>query len=84
MDWSDPVARLRLVESVGSEEYNRQIRAHQAASVVATVNGYTIRPVTGGRWGRLFHVDGAGVAFRTQAEAEAEAASLEPGPAVAS
>ena len=76
MNWDDPVARLELIDRVGLDEYNRQIRAHISESVVATVNGHTIRPVNGGRWGRLFHVDGTQRAFRTQAKAETFATSL--------
>lgn len=70
IDWDDPAARLRLVENVGPEEYNRRLKEHHDKSVVATVNGYGIRPVNT-RWGRLFHVDGLNSAFYTLDEATA-------------
>jgi hypothetical protein len=70
MDWNDPEARAHLIDRVGAEEYNRQFAAHRAASVIATVNGYHIRPV-GSRFGRLFQVGDTGTAFRTLDEAKA-------------
>lgn len=72
IDWSDPVARLRLIESVGIEEYNRQIEAHLAASVVARAAGRAINRIQT-RWGTLYNVGGLNVAFRTVAEAVAAA-----------
>jgi hypothetical protein len=72
MNWDDPAARLALIERVGHAEYNRQIKAHQDASVVATVNGYPIRPV-GSQFGRLFAVGGTDMAFSTLPQAEAYA-----------
>lgn len=75
VDWGDPVSRLALIDRIGPAAYNEAFRKHMADSTVATVNGYPIRPVPS-RFGRLFSVDGANVAFRTQAEAEAHAATL--------
>lgn len=64
INWDDPVERAHLIERIGVEAYNEAARAHQAASVIATVNGYPIRPVAS-PFGRLFAVDGAGRAFKT-------------------
>lgn len=69
MNWDDPIARARLIEQVGAEEYNRQFEAHLAASVVADVNGHKIRPVAT-RFGRLFQVGNTGAAFYTLDEAK--------------
>ena len=79
MNWDDPVARYNLIESVGPDRYNEMIQQHFRDSTVAVVNGYPIRPV-GSRFGRIFMIDGAGVGYRTQADAEAHAATLAPGP----
>lgn len=76
MDWSDPVARLHLIDEVGPARYNELHRQHMVDSTVATVNGYPIRPVMSQRYGRIFMVDGANIGFRTQAEAEQRAMSL--------
>ena len=75
MDWNDPAARARLIESVGIEEYNRQFEAHRARSVIATVNGHAIRPVQS-RFGRLFAVGDTGRAFSTRDQAEAYARGI--------
>ena len=77
IDWDDPVARLRLVESVGTDRYNEMIQQHFTDSTVSTVNGYRIRPV-GSRWGTLFTVDGAGKAFAKLPDAEKYARGLPP------
>lgn len=77
MNWNDPIERARLIERVGPDEYNRQHKAHLAASVVSTVNGYGIRPVSSA-FGRLFAVDYTKMAFTTLAQAEAHAAGLAP------
>jgi hypothetical protein len=70
MNWDNPEERASLVEQVGVTEYNKRFAAHLAASVVATVNGHTIRPVHC-RFGRVFMVDGTNTGFTTQAQAEA-------------
>jgi Fe-S cluster assembly scaffold protein SufB len=77
MNWDDPAARAHLIDRVGPQEYNRQLEAHLAASVVSTVNGHKIRPV-GSRFGRLFMVGKTGNAFHTLAEAETFAAKEPP------
>lgn len=79
INWNDPVARLRLIESVGLDEYNRQVEDHMRASVVATAGGRNIRKIQT-RFGELFNVSGLNVAFRTEREAvaEAEASPLKP------
>lgn len=74
MDWDDIEARLRLIESVGHEEYNRRMKAHLEQDCVSTVNGHGILPVNT-RFGRLFRVMGTDSAFRTQKEAEDYAAT---------
>jgi hypothetical protein len=75
MDWDSPEARYELIQRVGITEYNRLILEHHEKSTVATVNGYRIRPV-GTRFGRLFMIDGAAVAFQTLEQATAHAATL--------
>ena len=69
MDWNDPAARAALIESVGIEEYNRQLRDHMDESTVATVNGRAIRPVNT-RFGLLYAVQGTNFAFDTPEAAE--------------
>lgn len=73
IDWDDPVARARLIERLGHEAYNKAQAEHIERTVVATVNGYKIRPVQT-RFGRLFFIMGMDIAFQTLAEAEAHAA----------
>lgn len=79
MNWDDPTERLRLIERVGTEEYNRQLEAHQQASVVDTVNGHFIRPV-GTRFGRLYSVVGTDSAFPELDQARDHAQGLPAGP----
>ena len=45
IDWSDPVARDRLIECVGPDEYNRLHAEQMTRSTVATVNGHAIHKV---------------------------------------
>lgn len=80
IDWSDPVARLRLIESVGIDEYNKRIEEHLRASVVVTAGGREIREIKTPQYGKLYNVSGLNVAFRTvrEAVAEAEASPLKP------
>jgi len=76
INWDDPAARASLIERIGPKAYEAAREAARKAGVVATVNGYAIRPVMTA-FGRLFAVDGTRNAYRTQAQAEAYAASLE-------
>ena len=62
IDWSDPVARHRLIKCVGPEEYNRLYAEQMARSTVATVNGHAIRKVQS-RFGKLYQVGTTGTAF---------------------
>jgi hypothetical protein len=75
MNWDDPVARAELIERVGADEYTRLLKAHRRATVAATVNGYTIRPVNTAS-GCLFAVDGTGNAYATLDDACEYAAFL--------
>lgn len=72
IDWDDPAARARLIETVGPEQYAKLQQQHFDASIVATVAGHSIRPVMT-RFGRLYQVGLSGTAFRSLAEAEAYA-----------
>jgi hypothetical protein len=80
IDWNDPAARARLIESVGPKEYNRLHEEHRQSSVIETVNGHAIRPIATG-FGRLFEVGATGRAFSTleQARAFAKAEGLANG-----
>jgi len=69
IDWSDPVARLRLIEKVGLKEYNKQIQQHLEDSVVSVFRGIKIRRVKT-QFGQLFAVAGTRAAFETVAKAE--------------
>jgi hypothetical protein len=73
MNWDDPEARLRLIESVGVEEYNRQMAEHIAARGPI----YTVAS----RFGMLHAVNGTNKAFFTRAQAEAYLATLPGGTA---
>jgi hypothetical protein len=73
MNWDDPSARLRLLESVGAEEYNRQMALHIA-------DRGAIYPVAS-RWGTLYAVNGTDKAFSTRAQAEEYLATLPKGSA---
>ena len=74
INWNDPESRLRLIERVGSEEYNRLHAEHLARETVTTVNGHPIRKVQTA-YGQLFAVDGTATPFRTLDKAKAFAAS---------
>ena len=80
MNWDDPVARLRLVEQVGHEEYNRRMREHQQSLVMEVRNGYQLAPVNT-RFGRLVQVRGANKAYATIEQARDYADSLPVGTA---
>lgn len=73
INWDDPAARYRLIESVGVDEYERLHCEHLRRSTVATVNGRAIRPVQT-HFGRLYAVGGTNMAFRTLEEAKIFAA----------
>lgn len=77
MDWDDPADRCRLALRVGPEEYNRLHKAHMDATVVDTVNGHRIRPVSS-RFGRIYIIDGAGVGYPDLERARDEARLLPP------
>jgi len=79
MNWDDPQDRARLIEQIGIAAYNEAMEMHRAESTVETVNGYPIRPVRSSRFGRLFLVDGANMAFPTLDAAREHAAGLAPG-----
>lgn len=69
MDWNDPAQRARFAERVGPNAYNAAFRLHIGMITVATVNGYRIIPVQT-RFGQLYQVDGANMAFPSRKEAE--------------
>jgi hypothetical protein len=75
MDWSDPAARLALLESIGATAYNRRMAEHRAQSVIATVNGYGIRTVSTS-YGTLYEIDGTGTAYASLSLATAKAQLL--------
>ena len=77
MNWDNPADRFALIERVGANEYNRLIKEHFRKSVVATVNGYDIRPVNS-RFGRIYMIDGADRGYRTLEESKVFAATLPP------
>lgn len=70
MNWDDPAARARLIESVGIDRYNEMHAEHRKRSVVSTVNGWAIRPVQTARFGRIFWITDAARGYSTLAEAE--------------
>jgi hypothetical protein len=64
INWNDPLERARLIERVGPAEFSRLAVEHHAASVIATANGFDIRPVHT-RFGTLYFVVGTGSSFAT-------------------
>lgn len=78
IDWSDPLARLKLLESIGPDAYNKAMERHFAEETVEVCNGYPLRRVAS-RFGTLISVDGTGSAYRDLERARAVAQSLEPG-----
>jgi hypothetical protein len=66
IDWSDPAAHNRLIQRVGTDEYNRLHAEWMARSTVATVNGHEIRKVQS-RFGKLYQVGRTGTAFSVEA-----------------
>ena len=52
MNRDDPAEGFALIERIGANEYNRLVREHDRASIVATINGHEIWPVQT-RFGRL-------------------------------
>lgn len=75
MNWDDPVDRLRHIDAVGIDQYNKDFQQHLRDTTVATVRGYPIRPVSS-RWGVIFMVDGAGTGFSTLERAKEYAGEL--------
>jgi hypothetical protein len=75
MNWDDPAQRLALIERVGVTEYNRLQRENFARSTLVIINGYGIREVNSGRFGRIFIVDGLGKGHSTFDGAKALAAA---------
>lgn len=65
INWDDPAARARLVERVGISKYNQLFEEHVEKSIVARLDGYSIRPIVSARFGRIFIIDGANIGFRT-------------------
>ena len=63
MNWDDPTARLALIERVGVDEYNRQMRDHIAQRGAI----YTVST----RFGLLYAVKDTKQAFSTREQAEA-------------
>lgn len=64
MNWDDPAARARLIDSVGVDEYERLHREQMDKSTIEVVNGHGIR-VIGSRFGRIYMVDGTGQGHST-------------------
>jgi len=64
MNWDDPAARGELIERVGIDEYNRQMKAHQDALP-------EIYPVSTGKFGTVYAVKDTDRAFYTRKDAEA-------------
>ena len=78
MNWDDPTARFRLIDSIGLKAYNAAMEQHIKDSTVAVVNGYPIRPIGTARYGRIYMVDGTKFGYADRAKAEEYAASLPP------
>jgi hypothetical protein len=75
-NWDDPEDRLRFIEAVGIEAYNKAFAEPRVRSRITTVNGYDIRRVST-RFGRLFMVEGGDRrAFATRMQAEDYARTL--------
>jgi hypothetical protein len=79
MSRDDPAGGFALIERIGADEYNRLVREHDRARIVATINGHEIWPVQT-RFGRLYVVGGTERAFSTLAEAEACAKEITADP----
>lgn len=80
MNWDDPAERYALIERVGPDEYNRLQQQHFKDSAVDTVNGYPIRPVIAGRYGRIYTVGNTGIGFDELEKARIYARTQPPGP----
>jgi len=76
IDWTDPAARLRLIERIGVDAYNAKAAAYQQAMIVATIGGYDIRLIHTARFGELFEVTRTSQAFSTLEQAIAYAHEL--------
>ena len=53
MNRDDPAEGFALIELIGADEYNRLVREHDRARIVATINGHALWPVQT-RFGRLY------------------------------
>lgn len=79
IDWNDPAARAHLIQKIGPTKYNEALAAHQAASSIETVNGYSIRPVHS-LFGALLSVAGTSNAYKYIEDARRYANSLPAAP----
>jgi hypothetical protein len=64
-DFDDPAQRAALIERVGPDEYNRQLKEHLDRSTVEVVSGYGIRLVRSMLFGPIYMVDGLGKGHAT-------------------
>jgi hypothetical protein len=71
-----PEGRAAAIEALGADAYNEAMKAHQAANTIETVNGYALRYVVSGRFGRLISVDDTGNAYAHLEDARRFANSL--------
>lgn len=78
INWADPLARLRLLDSIGPAAYNAAIERHFVEETVEICNGYRLRRVAS-RFGALISIDGTGKAYRDVGAAREVARGLEPG-----
>ena len=64
IEWSDPAARLALVERIGPAAYNEAMQQHLDETVLRVTAGHKIRTVQS-RFGLLYSVGSTGNAFST-------------------
>ena len=69
INWDDPEERVKLLDRIGIEAYNKAFANHIKQSSVATIAGHNIRLV-GSRFGKLWQVGNSGRAFSTREQAE--------------
>lgn len=69
-----PESRAAFLAAHGPAAYNRVMQRHRTASIVTTVAGHPMRPVST-PFGELMSVGDTGKAFRTMAEAAAYASA---------
>ena len=70
INWFDPIARLRLLERVGHDAYQKAHAEWMEQSTVDVIAGHAIRAV-GSQFGRLFAVGQTRRAFKKREDAEA-------------